>query len=168
MRESRTCRRFRTRLTVAVLTILLTSGAFAQGGSTSAESGERVAEESRGEGRHPFREPSLEAGAPFSLNAYDAVHALYLLRRELFLQVLQERGVYRTVRIRQVRAVRLPDAENPLTPFERRRYDILLNGEPLDWENSYIEYDERRVNMRLLYTYRNGGLPEGLAYEGPQ
>ena len=122
---------------------------------------------SSAEGRHPFREPSLEAGAPFSLNAYDAVHALYLLRRELFLQVLGEGGEYRTVRIRNVRAVRLPDAEYPLTPFERKRYDILVNGEPLEWENSYIEHDERRVNMRLLYTYRNGGLPEGLLYEGP-
>lgn len=120
-----------------------------------------------GEGANPFREPSLREGAPFSLNAYDAVHALYLLRRELFVQVREEEGSYRTVRIRRVRALRLPDAENPLTPFERKRYDILVNGEPLDWERSYIEYDERRVNLRLLYTYRNGGLPEGLLYEGP-
>ena len=118
-------------------------------------------------GNHPFREPSLERGAPFSLNAYDAVHALYLLRRELFLQVRESDGNYRTVRIQRVRALRLPDAKYPLTPFERKRYDILVNGEPLDWENSYIEYDERRVNLRLLYTYRNGALPEGLLYEGP-
>jgi hypothetical protein len=125
-----------------------------------------LSESSSTEGGTPFREPSLESGAPFSLNAYDAVHALYLLRRQLFVQVLEEGGQYRTVRIRQVRALRLPDAEYPLTPFERKRYDILLNGEPLEWERTFIEYDERRVNMRLLYTYRNGGLPAELLYEG--
>lgn len=123
--------------------------------------------ESRDVETQPFREPSLQEGAPFSLNAYDAVHALYLLRRELFLQVREQDGSYRTVRIHRVRALRLPDAENPLTPFERKRYDILVNGEPVDWKRSYIEYDERRVNLRLLYTYRNGGLPAGLLYEGP-
>lgn len=121
-------------------------------------------EESRS---HPFREPSLPEGAPFSLNAYDAVHALYLLRRQLFVQLRERDGSYRTIRVRRVRALRLPDAENPLTPFERKRYDILLNGERLDWENSYIAYDERLLNLRLLYTYRNGGLPEGLPYEAP-
>lgn len=123
--------------------------------------------EPRGAESRPFREPSLQGGAPFSLNAYDAVHALYLLRRQLFIRVLGEEGSYRTVRIRRVRALRLPDAENPLTPFERKRYDILVNGEPVDWKQSFIEYDERLVNLRLLYTYRNGGLPEGLRYEAP-
>ncbi|MFP4427093.1 MAG: hypothetical protein ACLFPP_11615 [Spirochaetaceae bacterium] len=153
MRERAARRYYRRCIALGALIPLLASLSFAQSSSV--------------EGSHPFREPSLGAGAPFSLNAYDAVHALYLLRRELFLQVLEEEGEYRTVRIRRVRAVRLPDAEYPLTPFERKRYDILVNGEPLDWERSFIEYDERRVNMRLLYTYRNGGLPEGLLYEGP-
>lgn len=112
----------------------------------------------------PFREPSLQAGAPFSLNGYDAVDAVYRLRRTLFLRRRVGAGEYETVRIRQVRAVRLDDAERPITPFERKRYDILLNGEPLDWENSYIEQGGRMINLRLLYTYRNGALPEGLRF----
>ena len=115
-----------------------------------------------------FREPSLPAGAPFSLNAYDAVNALYLLRRAAVVGELTEGGTYRWIWISRVRAVRLPDAENPLTPFERKRYDISINGQPLNWERSYIEYDGRMVNLRLLYTYRNGGLPSGLRYESRQ
>ena len=129
------------------------------GQATGGLGGSRVSGE-----ESPFREPSLAEGAPFSLNAYDAVHALYLLRRTLFLRVRRRSGQLETVRIREVRALRLKDAPNPLTPFERKRYDILVNGERIDWANSFIEYDEREINLRLLYTYRNGGLPEGLRY----
>lgn len=112
-----------------------------------------------------FREPSLESSAPFSLNSYDAVHALYLLRRTLFLRRRVAEGEFETIRVRRVRAVRLPDAENPVTPFEKKRYDIRLNGELLDWERTYIAWGGRMVNLRLLYTYRNGALPEGLDFE---
>lgn len=112
-----------------------------------------------------FREPSLPSGAPFSLNAYDAVHALYLLRAQSFVIERSQVGADRIIPVRQVRSLRLADAENPLTPFERRRYDILLNGERINWEVSFIEWGGRMVNLRVLYTYRNGALPEGLTYQ---
>ncbi len=113
----------------------------------------------------PFREPSLPEGAPFSLNAYDAVQALYLLRRQMFVLERSDLGADRIIPVREVRAVRLPDAENPVSPSERRRYDLLLNGERINWEVSFIEWGGRMVNLRLLYTYRNGALPEGLTYQ---
>ena len=51
------------------------------------------------------------------------------------------------------------------------RYDIELNGEPLDWDHTYIEFGGEMVNLRLLFTYRNQGpvpdVPYRLTYPAP-
>ena len=48
------------------------------------------------------------------------------------------------------------------------RYDIVVNGGSLDWDNSYIEYGGEMVNFRLLFTYRNQYPPKHLKYRGTQ
>jgi hypothetical protein len=39
--------------------------------------------------------------------------------------------------------------------LHRRRFDIILNGEPLEWSSHYVEYGGRMVNLQILFTYRN-------------
>lgn len=104
---------------------------------------------------------------PFSLNAYDAVQALWMIRRARLLQQRLPHGELRTLAVREVRAV-LVDVD-PEAPTEAlsRRYDLVVNGELLDWDNSYIEYGGRMVSVRLLFTYRNQHPPPGLLYHLP-
>lgn len=109
----------------------------------------------------------LPGPEPFSLNAYDAVQALWMIRRARLLQQRLADGELRTLAVRDVRAVLTGvDPEAP-TEALSRRYDLLVNGQPLDWDNSYIEYGGRMVNLRLLFTYRNQHPPPGLQYRLP-
>ncbi len=99
---------------------------------------------------------------PFSLNGYDVVQALWMLRRARLLTQLGPHGERSIVPVRNVEAVTAvyigtdPDAPGPQ---HENRYDIILNGEPLDWANTYIRYNNRMVNLQALFTYRNQ-LPE--------
>jgi hypothetical protein len=99
------------------------------------------------------RAPILPAPEPFSLNSYDVIDAVWMIRRS-FALVYDDGETRRTVPVRVVRSVWVgfdPDAyEN-----HQNRYDIELNGEPLDWDHLYIEYAGDLVNLRLLFTYRN-------------
>lgn len=99
---------------------------------------------------------------PFSVNEYDVVQALWLLRRARLLIQVGPDGDRTIVPVRDVAAVRAvylgTDPEAP-GPQHEDRYDIVLNGEPLDWANTYIEYNNRMANLQVLFTYRNQ-LPE--------
>jgi len=46
----------------------------------------------------------------------------------------------------------------------RRRYDLVLNGAPLDWDHLFIAYGSGLINLRLLFTYRNQYPPANLLY----
>jgi len=90
---------------------------------------------------------------PLSLMWYDAQHAAALVRRAGLLvhrgDAGRETRVVRTVEIVEVE----PMEEMP--PAHRRRWDLVLNGEPLDWAHTYVEWGGRLVNLQLLFTYRN-------------
>lgn len=98
--------------------------------------------------------PILPAPEPFTLNSYDVIDAVWMIRREPALLRVAADGEREIVPVRTVQSIWVgfdPDAfEN-----HQNRYDVLLNGEPLDWDHLYIEYAGSLVNLRMLYTYRN-------------
>lgn len=90
---------------------------------------------------------------PFSLNGYDALQAMAIIRREGLL--IERTGEGREIVV--VDSIEAIPAE-PLQdypPQHQQRWDLLLNGEPLRWNTTYIEYGGRLLNLRLLFTYRN-------------
>ena len=90
---------------------------------------------------------------PFSLNGYDALHAIALLKRERL--VIRRTGSSREiVPVRTVVARELDPMEE-MPPLHRRRYTLVLNDEPIEWERMYIDYGGRLLNLQLLFTYRN-------------
>ena len=98
--------------------------------------------------------PILPASEPFSLNSYDVIHAVLMIRREPALLRVDDDGARTIVPVRNVRSVWIdfnPDAYED----HQNRYDVELNGKPLDWDHLFIEYDGSMVNLRLLFTYRN-------------
>ena len=98
--------------------------------------------------------PILPAPQPFTLNSYDVIDAVWMIRRSFALIHWNGEGTRRTVPVHSVESIWVgfdPDAyEN-----HQNRYDVLLNGKPIDWDHLYIEYAGSLVNLRLLYTYRN-------------
>ena len=107
----------------------------------------------------------IPAPEPFSLSAYDALHARAMMHRVGFVQLWYGSGAPDTVRVREVEALRVGFDEG-LPPGHRARYDLTLNGGPVDWDHTYIEYDGRMVSLRLLFTYRNQYPPDDLEYTG--
>jgi hypothetical protein len=107
----------------------------------------------------------LPAREPFDLSAYDAGHARALLYRVGLIHLWTGAGDPRIVRVRDVRAVRVGFDEG-MPPGHRVRYDLELNGDPLAWDETYIRYDGRMVNLRLLFTYRNQYPPPDVEYTG--
>jgi hypothetical protein len=104
---------------------------------------------------------------PFTLNAYDAIHLRHLLHRVGFLQRWDGSGHPETVAVETVYAV--PAGIDRDAPGgHKRRYEIRLNGEPLDWDRLYIEYGDRMMNLRALFTYRNQYPPDDLRYFIPE
>jgi hypothetical protein len=90
---------------------------------------------------------------PFSLNGYDALHAIALLKRERLL--IRRTGSSREiVPVRSVVAREVEPLEE-MPPLHRRRYTLILNEEPIEWERMYITYGGRLLNLQLLFTYRN-------------
>lgn len=98
----------------------------------------------------------LPAPEPFTLDARTAIQASAMLRRSRFLQWYEVDGESgpRTVVVDSVRAV-VVDRDPDPSPPNRSRYDIILNGKPIDWDNLYVLYRGRMTNLRLLFTYRN-------------
>lgn len=98
--------------------------------------------------------PFPPASEPFTLNSYDVIQAVLMIRSEPALLRVGDDGVRTIMSVRSVRSVWVdfnPDAyEN-----HQNRYDVELNGEPLDWDHLFIEYAGSMINLRLLFTYRN-------------
>lgn len=126
-------------------------------------------------GRLSYILPSPE---PFTLNAYDALHAAALIRRVGLLRICPKDGQDarddinsreaqwgRTLAARSVSTI-FVEEDQVNHPWHPRRYDVRVNGEPLPWNRAYIEYGGRMANLRLLFTYRNQRPPAGLQYFG--
>jgi hypothetical protein len=105
--------------------------------------------------------------APFNLSGYDATQAIWMIRRAGLLLREYPGGTSEIIPIRatgDVRAVHVGTDHDAPGPQHEERYDIIVNGEPLDWENTFIRYGGRMVNLQALFTYRNQVPPEGLRY----
>lgn len=107
--------------------------------------------------------PIVPAPEPFSLGAYDAIDAVWLIRRSGALMWWDHENRPQVVNVRTVESFWTgfdPDAYEG----HQNRYSILLNGEPIDWDHLYVEYAGDMINLRLLYTYRNQKPPPDLPY----
>lgn len=111
----------------------------------------------------------LPAPEPFSLSARDAGEAIALLRRVGFVSVVdlsiqpgsRPPGAPApsgyplvTVPVKEVWA-RFLGVDEGFPPGHFRRFDLVINGSPLEWERTYIFYDGRQVLLQQLFTYRN-------------
>ena len=94
------------------------------------------------------------APEPFSVNGYDALHAAALIRRAGLLIRGGETGARTIISVDTVETTPVGEMKS-LPPLHQQRYDIVVNGEPLDWDRTYVTYGGRLLNVRLLYTYRN-------------
>ena len=102
-----------------------------------------------GSGTVIFPEP-----VPFSLDSISAIDCIALLRETHFLQVKNDEGESATLVVNTVWSYFLGYDER-YPEGHRLRYDIIVNGSPLDWDRSFIEYGEEMLNLRLLFLYRN-------------
>ena len=111
----------------------------------------------------PWQPPIVPSYEPFSIGSYDAIDAVWLIRRARFVQYWDHESRPETIRVRTVESVWVafdPDAYEG----HQNRYDVVLNGEPLDWDHTYVEYGGEMINLRLLYTYRNQKPPPDVPY----
>ena len=91
---------------------------------------------------------------PFSLDASSAVYCIDLLKKSQFIETRGRNGKSVIVKVNKVWSFFLGfDEKYP--EGHRRRYDIIVNEAPLDWDNSFIEYGTEMLNLRLLFLYRN-------------
>lgn len=98
--------------------------------------------------------PRLPAPEPFSLNSYDAIQAVLMIRQAPALLRADDDGTRTIVAVASVRSVWI-DFNPEAFVNHQNRYDLELNGEPLDWDHLFIEFAGSMVNLRLLFTYRN-------------
>jgi len=96
----------------------------------------------------------LPAPRPFTLDLYHARMAKAMLERVGVVLVRTGEDEHRSVGVRKVRIEYVGKDSRYPEPYNKR-YDLRLNGRPLEWSRTYIEYDFRMVNMRMLFTYRN-------------
>jgi hypothetical protein len=100
---------------------------------------------------------------PFSLDAASAIYCINLLKNNRYLEKNGVYGKYGIVEVKTVWSWFLEYDESYPEGY-RKRYNIIVNGTPLDWDNSYIEYGGEMLNLRLLFLYRNQYPPESLDY----
>jgi hypothetical protein len=98
--------------------------------------------------------PTVPSPLPFSLNSYDVIDAIWMIRRARVLLYRYADGSVEPLPVEAAQSVWV-DYRPEAYAGHKNRYDVLLNGEPLDWGNTYIEYDGQMLNMQLLWTYRN-------------
>lgn len=101
---------------------------------------------------HPPELPGPEEA--FALDDRSAVQAVWMLRRSHLIQTVDNDLRRRTLAIHEARVVRI----------EPGLYTIYIRGssggeafgwQELDWNRSYIHYNGRMTNLRILYSYRN-------------
>lgn len=86
-----------------------------------------------------------------------------MLARVGLLQRRNPDGAPEIVPVRSVRVV-FVGVKDEYPEGHRLRYDLLLNGEPVEWDRLYIEYDGRMTSLQLLFTYRNQRPAPGIPY----
>jgi hypothetical protein len=100
---------------------------------------------------------------PFSLDANSAKYCIQLLKGNRFIEFKNDTSKSTIIEVHTVWSFFLGLMEN-YPEGHRLRYDIIVNGTPLDWDNSFIEYGGELINLRLLFTYRNQYPPQDLKY----
>ena len=105
----------------------------------------------------------LPSPQPFSVDQDSAKYCIWLLKQVGLIQQLEENGKTGITKVETVWSYFL-DVDRSYPEGHQLRYDIYLNGSPLDWDNSYIEYGGEMLNMRLLFIYRNQHPANGLKY----
>ncbi len=101
--------------------------------------------------------------APFTLDATSAIYCIDLLRENRFIEIKNDNGKTEIVKVHTVWSIFLGLDKN-YPAGHNRRYDIIVNGTPLDWDKSFIEYGGDMLNLHLLFLYRNQHPPRGLEY----
>ncbi len=112
-------------------------------------------EEPNGSGTVLYPDPE-----PFSVDAESAIYCISILKGSRYLEK-DDTDQYRVVQVETVWS-ELTGYDETYPPGHRRRYDIIVNGSPLNWDNSYMEYGSDLINMHLLFLYRNQHPPSGL------
>ncbi len=101
---------------------------------------------------------------PFTLDAQAAQTAIDLLRLEGFLLIDDGgAGPPEILSVKEVYAWFVA-IDRAMPPGHRRRYDIHVNGAPVDWRHSYVEWGGEMVNLQILFTYRNQYPPANLLF----
>ncbi|MDC7226937.1 MAG: hypothetical protein PQJ61_09255 [Spirochaetales bacterium] len=110
-----------------------------------------------------FDDIIIPGSAPFSLDAESAVYCINMLKNNRYLERVEGSVEYKIIEVEEVWSWFLSwDERYP--EGHRRRYDIIVNGDSLDWDKSFIEYGGEMLNLRLLFLYRNQYPPEGIDY----
>ena len=107
--------------------------------------------------------PIIPGPVPFSLDARSVVYCINLLNNNRFLEINNKTGVSKTIEVHRVWSLFLGVDEN-YPEGHQRRYDIIINEVPLNWDNSFIAYGGELLNLRLLFLYKNQYPPQGLEY----
>jgi len=105
----------------------------------------------------------ISGPVPFSLDANSAIYCIDLLKENRFIEFKNNTGKTTIIDVHTVWSIFLGFEQN-YPEGHRRRYDIIVNGTTLDWDNCFIEYGGEMINLRLLFTYRNQYPPPDLKY----
>ncbi len=105
----------------------------------------------------------LPGPEPFSLDTKSTIYCINILKGNRIIEKKNDTSKSTIVEVHTVWSFFLGFEENYPEGY-RLRYDIIVNGTPLDWDNSYIEYGSEMINLRLLFLYRNQYPPQGLKY----
>ncbi len=101
----------------------------------------------------------LPGPKPFSLDAKSAIYCINILKGNRLIEKKNGSSKSTIVEVHTVWSFFLGLEEN-YPEGHRLRYDIIVNGTPLDWDNSFIEYGGEMINLRLLFLYRNQYPPQ--------
>lgn len=114
----------------------------------------------------PSTEPDsfiIPGPEPFSLDARSAIYCINLLRNNRYIEVNKQTGKSKIVEVHKIWSFFLTlDERYP--EGHHRRYDIIVNEKPLNWDESFIEYGGEMINLRLLFLYKNQYPPQNLRY----
>lgn len=124
------------------------------------------AEDAPAGGTPPYDAYVIPAPEPFTVDAYSAVQIIAMLKRVGLIEIRQATAKPEIVAVLRVWAVPAGEIAT-YPPGHRRRYDIVLNGSPIDWDHAFIAYDQGMVNLRALFTYRNQYPPSSLVLQWP-
>lgn len=91
---------------------------------------------------------------PFSLDTASAIYCIDLLREVGFLEVKDDSGKSSILAVKTVWSYFLSYDES-FPRGHRKRYDIIVNGEAINWDRSFIEYGGDMLNLRLMFLYKN-------------